>query len=191
MGSPVEDTINRVITWADIWRTPQSRLSFLVRAAYDTLPCPRNLAQWFGSEGKCFLCSKDNAGLQHMLSGCNIALTQGRFRWRHNQVLRKLAEQLERCRVRANNSSDPRQQNIAFIKPGEVRQKTRGGEVSTSAYPGEELGHARRPGQAAGLSNRDHTDNPKAGRCDVVHSCQESPNHRTDCALGGGNTSST
>ena len=132
-----EDTINRVITWADIWRTPQSRLSFLVRAAYDTLPCPRNLAQWFGSEGKCFLCSKDNAGLQHMLSGCNIALSQGRFRWRHNQVLRKLAEQLERCRVGANNSSDPRRQNIAFVKPGGAAQKTEVGRSARLLTPGK------------------------------------------------------
>ncbi|CAJ1057801.1 hypothetical protein F2P79_020824%2C partial [Xyrichtys novacula] len=72
----------------------KSQLSFLIRETYDTLPCPRNLAQWFGSEGKCFLCSKDNAGLQHILSGCNISLTQGCFQWQHNQVLRKLAEYL-------------------------------------------------------------------------------------------------
>nr|XP_061819532.1 uncharacterized protein LOC133608354 [Nerophis lumbriciformis] len=130
-----EDTIQRVITWADIWRTPQSRLSFLVRAAYDTLPCPRNLAQWFGSEGKCSLCSKDNAGLKHILSGCNVALTQGRFRWRHNQVLRKLAELLERCRVGANNATDPHRPNITFIKPGEVGQKTEAGRSSLLLTP--------------------------------------------------------
>ncbi len=132
-----EDTINRVITWADIWRTPQSRLSFLVRAAYDTLPCPRNLSQWFGSEDKCPLCNKAKAGLQHILSGCNVALTQGRFRWRYNQVLRKLAEQLERCRVRANSSSDPFRPNIPFLRPGEGGQKTVAGRTTCLLTPGK------------------------------------------------------
>lgn len=42
-----EDTIHRAITWRDIWKTPQAWPSFLVRAVYDTLPCPQNLSQWF------------------------------------------------------------------------------------------------------------------------------------------------
>lgn len=42
-----DDTIHRAITWRDIWKTPQAWLSFLVRAAYDTLPCPQKLSQWF------------------------------------------------------------------------------------------------------------------------------------------------
>ena len=37
--------------------------------------------------------------LQFILFGCKVALAQGRFRWRHNQVRRKLAELLEECRV--------------------------------------------------------------------------------------------
>ncbi len=132
-----EDIINRVITWADIWRTPQSQLSFLVRAAYDTLPCPRNLSQWFGSKDKCPLCNKANAGLQHILSGCNVALTQGRFRWRHNQVLWKLAEQLERCRVRANSSSVTLHPNVPFLRPGEGGQKTVAGRTTCLLTPGK------------------------------------------------------
>ncbi len=132
-----EDISNRVITWADIWRTPQSRLSFLVRAAYDTIPCPRNLSQWFGSEDKCPLCNKANSGLQHILSGCNVALKQGRFRWRHNQVLRKLAEQLERCRVRANSSSVTLHPNVPFLRPGEDGQKTVAGTTTCLLTPGK------------------------------------------------------
>ncbi len=132
-----EDISNRVITWADIWRTPQSRLSFLVRAAYDTLPCPQNLSQWFGSEDKCPLCNKANAGLQHILSGCNVALTQGRFRWRHNQVLRKLAELLERCRVRANSSPVTLHPNVPFLRPGEGGQKTVARRTTCLLTPGK------------------------------------------------------
>ncbi|KAL0968221.1 hypothetical protein UPYG_G00263980 [Umbra pygmaea] len=100
-----EATINRRITWADIWRTPQSRLSFLLRATYDTLPCPRNLTLWYGEEVGCHLCgSVQGKPPTHFVGGCRVALTQGRLRWRHDQILAKLAEILEGSRVAANQS---------------------------------------------------------------------------------------
>eukprot|EP00064_Thunnus_orientalis_P004215 superscaffoldBa00000377_g4226 len=43
--------------------------------------------------------------------------------WWHNQVLRKMAELLEKCRVGAINSSGHNQLLIPFVKPGEHRQK--------------------------------------------------------------------
>ncbi|RXN04588.1 solute carrier family facilitated glucose transporter member 11-like protein [Labeo rohita] len=36
-----EAVIGRNITWDDLWKLPQTRLSFLIRATYDTLPSPR------------------------------------------------------------------------------------------------------------------------------------------------------
>lgn len=114
-------TVNRRITWADIWRTPQSRLSFLLRATYDTLPCPRNLTLWFGEDVGCPLCGNNKASLQHILSGCKVALTQGRFRWRHDQVLAKLAEVLENCRVAANRTAVTAKCTLAgFIRSGDT-----------------------------------------------------------------------
>ena len=72
--------INRAVTWADMWRIPQVRLSFLIRATYDTLPSPRNLHK---------LSDSQNPSLQHILPGCKAALYQGRYRWRHGRVLRE------------------------------------------------------------------------------------------------------
>uniref|UniRef100_A0A3B4XDA6 Reverse transcriptase domain-containing protein n=1 Tax=Seriola lalandi dorsalis TaxID=1841481 RepID=A0A3B4XDA6_SERLL len=113
----------RCISWADIWRTPQGRLSFLIRAVYNILPCPRNLTQWFGSEVGCPLSSASKASLQHILAGCKVALAQGRFRWRHDQVLAKLAELLEGCRVAANRTQETTRPALAaFVKPGEMRR---------------------------------------------------------------------
>ncbi|XP_058614749.1 uncharacterized protein LOC131529194 [Onychostoma macrolepis] len=37
-----EAVSDRVLTWADLWRMPKARLSFLIRATYDTLPSPQN-----------------------------------------------------------------------------------------------------------------------------------------------------
>ncbi|CAJ1066394.1 hypothetical protein F2P79_020824%2C partial [Xyrichtys novacula] len=72
--------------------------------------------KWFGSEGCCSLCNTPNATLQHILSGCEIALSQGCYRWRHNRVLRKLAEVLEGCRQRSKESPPAENHNhINFV----------------------------------------------------------------------------
>lgn len=47
--------LNQCTTWANIWRMPQSRLSFLLRATYNTLPCTNNL----------WLCYGDNVQQHH------------------------------------------------------------------------------------------------------------------------------
>lgn len=66
------------------------------------------------------LCGTTNTSLQHILSGSNIALTQGCFRWRHDQVLRKLAEVAEGKRTEAKRESQVRhQRRITFLKQGE------------------------------------------------------------------------
>lgn len=90
-----EGVTNRNICWSDVWKIPLPRLSFLIHSTYDTLPFSLNLHQWFGHGESCELFKIPNASLQHILSGCKIALSQGRYRWRHDQVLRKLAEVLE------------------------------------------------------------------------------------------------
>lgn len=93
-----EDVVNWNISWADLRKIPQTRITFLIHTTYDTLPCPRNLHQWFGNEECCSLCNAPNVNLQHILSGCKIRLSQGRYRWRHDQLLRRLAQVLEGCR---------------------------------------------------------------------------------------------
>ncbi|KAJ8412464.1 hypothetical protein AAFF_G00128000 [Aldrovandia affinis] len=71
-----EGIVNRLISWSDLWKIPQARLSFHIRSTYDTLPCPRNLHQWFGNEECCPPCNAPNASLQHILSGCKTALSR-------------------------------------------------------------------------------------------------------------------
>ncbi|KAJ8397342.1 hypothetical protein AAFF_G00438910 [Aldrovandia affinis] len=121
-----EGVASRAINWADFWKLPQARLSFLIRATYDTLPSPQNLHQWLGTEQSCDLCGTINASLQHILSGCKTALTQGRLTWRHDQVLRKLAEVLEKCGQEANSQRPSgSQQRIHFLRQGEPTQHKR------------------------------------------------------------------
>jgi hypothetical protein len=55
--------------------------------------------------------------MAHILSGCKTALQQGRYRWRHDHVLRELADALEK--ERRGPRTKKKSQLISFIKPGE------------------------------------------------------------------------
>ena len=60
--------------------------------------------------------------MAHILSGCPTALGQGRYRWRHDQVLKEIAHHVEGRRKEGNKSLGTRKTEISFIKPGEKRQ---------------------------------------------------------------------
>ncbi|XP_074530869.1 LOW QUALITY PROTEIN: interferon-induced very large GTPase 1-like [Halichoeres trimaculatus] len=79
--------------------------------------------RWLGVEQACDLCGTISASLQHTLSGCRTALSQGRYRWRHDQVLRKLAEVVEKRRQEARNGSHLGTQLwTQFLREGEARE---------------------------------------------------------------------
>ena len=71
------------------------QLSFLLRAASDTLPTAVNLQRWsILCEAKCLLCDSRRPTTAHVLSSCPAALNQQRYTYRHDQVLRVLATNL-------------------------------------------------------------------------------------------------
>lgn len=84
-----EGILPRSVGWSDLWKMPQARLSFLIRATYDTLPTPANLERWYNEEESCSLCDTAPGNLHHILCGCWTSLAQDRYR--HDQVLGKLA----------------------------------------------------------------------------------------------------
>ncbi len=58
--------------------------------------------------------------MAHILSGCKIALTQGRYRWRHDKVLTVLADILEQERRKKQPAkARPLLSTIAFVKEGQ------------------------------------------------------------------------
>ncbi|KAJ8414647.1 hypothetical protein AAFF_G00038490 [Aldrovandia affinis] len=115
----------RKISWKELWEIEASNISFIIRATYDVLPSPKNLHQWYGEDPTCALCPTP-ATLGHIMTGCKISLTQGRYTWRHNQVLKNLASALENKRSainalpsRANNPM----KTTTFIREGQERPK--------------------------------------------------------------------
>ena len=72
-------------------RILQGQLSFKIRAPLDTLPTPLNLVRWrYRTDPKCPLCRYRFPTTKHILNACPIALSQDRYTWRHDSILRKL-----------------------------------------------------------------------------------------------------
>ncbi|XP_061778568.1 uncharacterized protein LOC133569990 [Nerophis ophidion] len=113
-----ESVKDRSLTWKDIWSMEGHRIKFLLCSTYDVLPTPSNLHTWGMVESpSCTLCGKI-ANLEHVLSSCHSSLADGKFRWRHDQILAQLAEGVEQARNRTRQlSNGPR--FIHFIRAGE------------------------------------------------------------------------
>ena len=82
------------------------------------MPTPANKNTWYKTEeNRCTLCG-GNATLNHILSSCKQALAQGRYTWRHNNVLRELANVVETARRQANAKKKTERVWINFTKEG-------------------------------------------------------------------------
>ena len=76
---------------------PEKQLSFLLCAGCDTLPTPMNLACWnIITSPVCTLCHCTQPTTNHILTGCSIALGQGRYTWRHDSVLQVLVRNFKK-----------------------------------------------------------------------------------------------
>lgn len=120
-----------------------SRLSFIIRATYDVLPTPKNLNQWFGEDPSHSLCQTP-ATLRHSLTACK---TQGRYTWRHNQVLRQLAITLEGRRTTTNAlplSTPGFSNTTSFVKAGQLPEKPLARKEPTHPDTAHRIPHAMR-----------------------------------------------
>jgi len=115
----------RKLTWSELWQYEPLQLSFLLRSVYDLLPTPTNLERWkLSDDPSCPLCSQRGT-LAHVLSSCPVALSQGRYRWRHDQVLRVLADILEQERRKERQINTKGPGYINFVREG---QKAKGSQ---------------------------------------------------------------
>lgn len=85
---------HRKLTWKDLREIEVNQISFIIRATCDVLSTPKNLKQWSGEDPSCGL-YQTPATLNHILTGFKTRLSQGRYTWRHNLVLKELAIALE------------------------------------------------------------------------------------------------
>lgn len=113
-----ESTLQRKVTWSNIMQADFHRVRFLVQAVYDALPSPANLHVWGKSETpSCPLCS-GRGSLEHLLSSCPKSLADGRYRWRHDQVLKAVAESIALAISISKRHQAPKKA-VPFVKAGE------------------------------------------------------------------------
>ena len=101
----------------DFINMPESRIAFLIKAVYDMLPTPHNKHVWYGEDERCSLCGEKGT-LHHILSGCRVALCQCRYRWRHDKVLREIAQSVDEKRLQNNKALRKERAGISFVKAG-------------------------------------------------------------------------
>ena len=119
-----EDVEKKSVTWSDCWRPDFNEIRFLIKSVYDVLPSPTNLHIWGKIETpNCQLCPRKGS-LQHILSSCPKALGDGRYRWRHDQVLKVIANEVTKT-MRASKHQPGKLKQINFVKPGEKIQRKR------------------------------------------------------------------
>ena len=112
----------------------RQRVQFLLRSVYDVFLSPINLCTWGStSDPSCKLCPKPEI-LEHVLFSCKVALTNGRYTWRHDQVLKAIAETIDVAR-RQKNQVQSKLKFIAFLRSEEKKTVTsnqRQGILSTA-----------------------------------------------------------
>ncbi|XP_052218246.1 uncharacterized protein LOC127835860 [Dreissena polymorpha] len=117
-----EGVPQRKLTWNAIWTMESDRLSFLFKSVYDVLPSPTNLVTWgLAEKPDCKLCGRP-ANLEHVLSSCRTALSDGRYRWRHDRVLASIADHLDQAR-KAQKTTNKGPSFIFFVRAGEEGAK--------------------------------------------------------------------
>ena len=76
-----------VIWKSYMYNLKQGTLKFLLNASLDTLPTAANLLKWNKtSSDQCKLCKARETTL-HILNNCPISLNNGKYLWRHNNVV--------------------------------------------------------------------------------------------------------
>ena len=76
----------------------QGTMKFLMNAAIDTLPTTANLFKWKKTtSNKCKLC-KSIQTTRHILNICKFSLENGKFLWRHNNIVNYVLQCLDQTK---------------------------------------------------------------------------------------------
>jgi len=101
--------------------SPAKLLSFALNATQLTLPTPDRLRVWnFTALSMCKLCSNPKRSLFHILCNYPFSLHNKRYEWRHDSVLRTIA-QVVSARLKDQNSKPPKPDStheIKFVRAG-------------------------------------------------------------------------
>jgi len=84
-----------------------------MQSTFDILPCPNNLFCWkLSTDSLCTLCKSPFATVSHILSGCKVALKQGKYTYRHGNILADIVKCLQDFLATYNPSLPSEDDNI-------------------------------------------------------------------------------
>ncbi len=100
-----------------IYNCSDSMFKYMINSTNNTLPTGSNLRIWSNSviQTKCAGCHKPNPTLKHVLNGCSKFLDQGRYTWRHDNVLRDIYPVLK-GKIEYINARDTSQVYLPYIQ---------------------------------------------------------------------------
>ena len=113
----------RSLSWRSLVYGDTKLYRFCIGATFNTLASPSNLVRWKIDLGaSCALCGGKGT-IPHILSGCKQALAGGRYRYRHDNVLRVICHHISgfiNNLPSADSVSRPRAlvRTIQFVKEG-------------------------------------------------------------------------
>ncbi|GFO17220.1 reverse transcriptase [Plakobranchus ocellatus] len=106
------------------------RTSFLISSVYDLLSSNANLVRWGKKDDPTYPLCQGRQTTEHELSSCKVALSQGRYTWRHNRVLQKLASVISTAEGEIHSSSIS---STLLTTEGGVK-KWHGGSITINTY---------------------------------------------------------
>ena len=113
-----ENILQRDLSFNKIFKTSPRLLFFVLGSTYDTLASPSNKKRWgLTDDESCLLCSATKYTLRHILSACKVSLSSGRFRYRHDMVLKSICHTIQSHINQINMSKQP-VRNVQFVKAG-------------------------------------------------------------------------
>ena len=80
-----------------IFNLPRGTMKFLLNSAIDTLPTKVNLKLWGKRASDKCRCGRKET-LNHILNGCEMALQEGRYTYRHDNILKYISDCLDRVK---------------------------------------------------------------------------------------------
>ena len=114
-----KDYHQRVYTWKSLFYSDMRLTRFCLGSTFDTLASPANLKRWGWSlSNECQLCQKSSCTVAHILSGCSVALSQGRYTYRHDSVLRVLCHHVSGFLNNLPSHPSVVERSIKFVREG-------------------------------------------------------------------------
>ena len=116
--------IQRDLSWRSVLFGKSELTRFCLGATYGTLATPSNLKLWgIVEESSCYLCGEADCNIRHILSSCRVAQAQGRYLWRHNNVLRVIADGIQSF-IQTNKVVSSGVKQIHFVREsGKSKEK--------------------------------------------------------------------